>query len=626
MSDEEWSDAAEAERLVNHPERSTIEKIKALIASQQKKKEDEEPDDENIPAIDRMYNSDAWVQAQRDMLDEASEGMYYIEVSVRDARKALAIVDDQPALKKAVQMNGSTVYYLADEGLAYDLMMDFGAQGIEVIDTNIEDEDDMLDEASEGLSYIEVSVRDARKAMDIMDDRYRGQFKMNGSNVYYFKDDSIAYDAMMDFGAQGIEVIDTNIELEEASDYAKRRAAERDYQPAKKDKPAKPFKEPKNDYFARRKAEMQEEVEEVDKLAAKIQKALNNKLIDKKTASEMRKALQRGDLNVVKAADLEEASDYAKRRAAEIDDEDLYEGDINTEMDGGDLDVGHQDDEPSMLKKDLYDIITYASKLYKQMDKYDQYDGEVDFPHWWQAKVVKARDFMSAAQHYLESEEKQPAIDQLALQEGYAGPSIDKMSRQDMIDFLNVSPKVVKNMSDEDLRDAVIDKNSDMNEKTDYQKRREAESDYKPSKRDVPPKKYREPKNDYFARRKAEMDEALNPEVTKSLDQFIKSIAKRYDYSEQDAVYAIMQALRQTSFKGINEGTDLYDRNGIQITRFSGGSKGVMVQISYGGKYIHVPASEYPFLVRAMQSAKEDLKDMSRQLPRGKKYGGSLSR
>ena len=83
----------------------------------------------------------------------------------------------------------------------------------------------------------------------------------------------------------------------------------------------------------------------------------------------------------------------------------------------GDLDVGHQDDEPSMLKNDVYDIAVYAAKLYKQLHKYDQSDGEVDFPHWWQGKVIKAREFISAAQHYLEAEEKQPAIDQLALEE-----------------------------------------------------------------------------------------------------------------------------------------------------------------------------------------------------------------
>ena len=98
-----------------------------------------------------------------------------------------------------------------------------------------------------------------------------------------------------------------------------------------------------------------------------------------------------------------------------VDETETPEGGIDQ---GGDLDVGHQDDEPNMLKKDIYDIAVYAAKLYKQLDKYDQVDGEVDFPHWWQAKVIKARDFISSAQHYLEAEEKQPIIDALALQEG----------------------------------------------------------------------------------------------------------------------------------------------------------------------------------------------------------------
>ena len=101
----------------------------------------------------------------------------------------------------------------------------------------------------------------------------------------------------------------------------------------------------------------------------------------------------------------------------EIDDT-VEEPKIDTPEDEGDLDVGHQDDEPNMLKKDIYDIAVYAAKLYKQLDKYDKSDGEVDFPHWWQGKVIKAREFISSAQHYLEAEEKQPAIDQLALEEG----------------------------------------------------------------------------------------------------------------------------------------------------------------------------------------------------------------
>ena len=168
--------------------------------------------------------------------------------------------------------------------------------------------DEALKEAPEGMSYIEVSVRDARKAMDIMDDRYGGQFEMNGSTVYYFKDDSIAYDAMMDLGAQDIEILDTNIE------------------------------------------------------------------------------------------------------------ESVKEGEVDKEADRGDLDVGHQDDEPNMLKSSAFETAEYAAKLVKKLDMYDKHDGEVDFPNWWQKKLILARDYMSAAFHYLDSQEKQPAIDQLALE------------------------------------------------------------------------------------------------------------------------------------------------------------------------------------------------------------------
>jgi hypothetical protein len=38
-------------------------------------------------------------------------------------------------------------------------------------------------------------------------------------------------------------------------------------------------------------------------------------------------------------------------------------------------------------------------------------DHEVDFPHWWQAKVIKARDYMVGAKHYLDGEEKVNQID-----------------------------------------------------------------------------------------------------------------------------------------------------------------------------------------------------------------------
>jgi hypothetical protein len=75
-----------------------------------------------------------------------------------------------------------------------------------------------------------------------------------------------------------------------------------------------------------------------------------------------------------------------------------------------DLDVGHQDNEPGMLKSDVYRIAKMASMLYKQLDTYEK-AGEVDFPHWWQAKIIKAYDYLQAAYGYLDGEEKTNQID-----------------------------------------------------------------------------------------------------------------------------------------------------------------------------------------------------------------------
>ena len=76
-----------------------------------------------------------------------------------------------------------------------------------------------------------------------------------------------------------------------------------------------------------------------------------------------------------------------------------------------DIEVGHTDNEPHMLKSDLYRIAKYAAELYKMMDKYD--GTESDFPHWWQGKIIKARDYMVSAKHYLDGEEQIHAIDSM---------------------------------------------------------------------------------------------------------------------------------------------------------------------------------------------------------------------
>jgi hypothetical protein len=69
-----------------------------------------------------------------------------------------------------------------------------------------------------------------------------------------------------------------------------------------------------------------------------------------------------------------------------------------------DTDLGHQDDEPGMLRADLSIIERYAEELGEMLAEFDGNGEEVDFPHWWQAKIVNAKEDMIAAKHYLRSE------------------------------------------------------------------------------------------------------------------------------------------------------------------------------------------------------------------------------
>tara|TARA_R100001443_G_scaffold103938_1_gene112424 strand:+ start:101 stop:1474 length:1374 start_codon:yes stop_codon:yes gene_type:complete len=71
-----------------------------------------------------------------------------------------------------------------------------------------------------------------------------------------------------------------------------------------------------------------------------------------------------------------------------------------------DKDIGHQDDEPNMLKSTALEIMEYGKKLMDKLDKYDDMEEEVDFPNWWQAKLIIAKEYLQKAYHYLDSEEK----------------------------------------------------------------------------------------------------------------------------------------------------------------------------------------------------------------------------
>jgi hypothetical protein len=121
-----------------------------------------------------------------------------------------------------------------------------------------------------------------------------------------------------------------------------------------------------------------------------------------------------------------------------------------------DLDLGHQDDEPHMIKAELAQIGKYAMELYKMVD---QFEGpqEVDFPGWWQSKITTAKNMISSAKHYLEFELQEPQIDAMvgvASEEGAideklkpsmgAGAYVDDFKKSDAPQFKGKS-KAKKN-------------------------------------------------------------------------------------------------------------------------------------------------------------------------------------
>ena len=140
---------------------------------------------------------------------------------------------------------------------------------------------------------------------------------------------------------------------------------------------------------------------------------------EKMNKTEKLKEMIKDALMNPKKADLNKdgkLSSYEKKRGTAIEkamqkEDETSEKGIIDEPISEDLDLGHTDDEPHMLKGDLYRIGKYAMELYKMLDKFDKMDGEVDFPHWWQAKIIKAKDMLVSAKHYLDFEIKEPQID-----------------------------------------------------------------------------------------------------------------------------------------------------------------------------------------------------------------------
>lgn len=151
--------------------------------------------------------------------------------------------------------------------------------------------------------------------------------------------------------------------------------------------------------IAKKQAEVSQQPEEMkeDKLRKMIQDALSKPLNEKKKPFPD----LTGDGKVTKA-------DILKARGVELDE---------------DLDLGHEDNEPHMVKAELARIGKYAMELYKMVD---QFEGpqEVDFPAWWQSKITTASNMISSAKHYLEFELEEPKIDAMVGVEEKLKPSM----------------------------------------------------------------------------------------------------------------------------------------------------------------------------------------------------------
>ena len=76
-----------------------------------------------------------------------------------------------------------------------------------------------------------------------------------------------------------------------------------------------------------------------------------------------------------------------------------------------DIDLGHEDNEPHMIKGDLYRIGKYAMELYAMAEELEETGQEIDFPAWWQSMITDAASKMVKAKHYLDFELKEPYID-----------------------------------------------------------------------------------------------------------------------------------------------------------------------------------------------------------------------
>jgi len=333
--------------------------------------------------------------------------------------------DDKPELKKLSKALSNSVKAHQDQKKALDKAI------------NTEGEDS-VSEAPDGVHYIKVERTELMEALEILEAAFFNdehiKFELNDPNIIYIRgaEEADIHDAYEELQQNGIIVDETSIgvELQERDindpvlmkmRAAKNRAAQAKHPDTKfavgkqnniersakiKDLEAKRAQvmrdmeqeaEPEGGTMADKYGSI---LNKIDQVLNQLRGTKNEDAEEKETDDYGRPYVDpKGSRTFLEPDEMSPHSRFKKMAQKE------------------DTDVGHQDDEPDMLQATAYEIATYAAKLSQKLAKYDAQDGEIDFPHWWQAKLVLAKDYMSKAFHYLDSEEKQPALDQLALEE-----------------------------------------------------------------------------------------------------------------------------------------------------------------------------------------------------------------
>lgn len=123
-----------------------------------------------------------------------------------------------------------------------------------------------------------------------------------------------------------------------------------------------------------------------------------------------------------------------------------------------DIDLGHEDNEPHMIKAELYRIGKYAMELYAMAEELEETGQEIDFPAWWQSMITDAATKMVKAKHYLDFELKEPAIDAavdaLTGEEPHMGEPEPPMMEGEISAEEKLAGKIAKALKDADNKDA----------------------------------------------------------------------------------------------------------------------------------------------------------------------------